>query len=139
MRALFGGDLGHSEPERIVQIQRLQALAKLLAEQELVVTVAALYASPELSTWNRANLPGYFEVYLMAPLDLVQARDPKSIYAKAARGEMPNVVGIDIAWHAPENPDLIVDATAGETPAAQALRIIEAVPFPGGLMAAVAE
>ena len=47
-RAAFGVDLGHSEPDRIIQLGRLQATAKLLADQELAVIVAAVYAPPEV-------------------------------------------------------------------------------------------
>lgn len=128
VREAFGGDLGYREEDRVVQITRLRGLARALSEQGLVVIVAALYAHPDLLDWNRENIPGYFEIYLDAPLSLVQARDPKGLYAKAAAGEMPDVVGIDIPWHAPARPDLRIDMTGNEAPEALARRVIEAVP-----------
>lgn len=128
VREMFGQGLDYSEASRVVQIKRLQALAGYLSRQKLVVAVAALYAHPDLLAWNRAHFPEYFEVYIDAPLETVRARDAKGLYAKAARGEMKNVVGIDIPWHAPEHADLVIDARAGETPEAAALRIARAVP-----------
>jgi adenylylsulfate kinase len=123
VREMFGNDLGHREPDRVVQIQRLQRMARELSGQGLVVLVAALYASPDLLAWNRANIEHYFEVYIEASLELVCARDPKGLYDKAARGEMKDVVGVDIPWREPANPDLVVEAARGETAAVVAHRI----------------
>jgi adenylylsulfate kinase-like enzyme len=108
----------------------------MLSEQRLVVLVAALYSHPDLLAWNRANLVDYFEVYLDAPLDLVTQRDSKGLYAGAASGAIPQVVGIDIPWHPPQKPDLKFDAAAGLEPDDMALAVIDAVPL---LCTAVAE
>lgn len=126
VRALFGHDLDFTEQSRMRQIQRIQALASELSRQGLVVLVAALYANPDLLAWNRANFDGYFEVYLNAPLDLVRSRDPKALYAKAARGEVKDMVGLDIPWHAPRAADLVLDAAVPVDTLAR--RVATAVP-----------
>ena len=128
VRAAFGGDLGYGEAERVIQIRRIQGLARVLALQGLVVAVGALYARPDLLAWNRENLPGYFEVYLEAPMELLLARDPKGLYAKSEAGEMTDVVGVDIPWHVPESPDMVIDAGRQEPPAIMAERVARAVP-----------
>lgn len=128
VRAMVGQEQDYSEAARVMQIKRLQTLAGYLSRQNLVVAVAALYAHPDLLAWNRANFPDYFEVYVDAPLDTVRARDVKGLYAKAARGEMKHVVGLDIPWHAPRHADLVIDASGGETPDESALRVARAVP-----------
>lgn len=128
IRALFGAGLGYSEPDRIEQIGRIQRLALWLARQEMAVIVAALYANPDLLAWNRATLPGYFEVYVEAPLALLQERDSKGLYLGAATGRIPHVVGIDIPWHAPSSPDMVVDASRQEPPAVIARRILDGLP-----------
>lgn len=124
VRALFGKNLDYSVPSRVLQVERLQTMAKLLADQGLVVVVTVLYSHPDLLAWNRENLPGYFEVYVDAPLEVVKARDVKGLYAKAARGEMPNVVGIDIPWHPPLAPDLHLETTGDDSPADLAKLIV---------------
>ena len=48
IRAVFSNDLGYREEDRVVQITRIQNLAKLLSDQGLVVLVAALYANHSL-------------------------------------------------------------------------------------------
>ena len=128
IRDLFGTGLGFSEPERIVQIRRLQSLAKMLDEQGIVCVVAALYAHPDLLAWNRENFRDYLEVYIEAPLSLVQQRDAKGLYAAARAGKMANMVGIDIPWHAPQAADVVIDAATGEPPERLARRVVQAHP-----------
>ncbi|KFC49730.1 hypothetical protein DK37_29805 [Halomonas sp. SUBG004] len=47
----------------------------------------------------------FIEIYVDAPLDVVEARDPKRLY-KGARGELKNFTGIDSAYEAPQAPDV---------------------------------
>jgi adenylyl-sulfate kinase len=128
VRATFDDGLGYSEADRVVQISRLQRLARMLSDQGLVVLVAALYASPALLEWNRLNIPEYFEVYLKASLATVMCRDAKGLYRRAVAGETNNMVGLDIPWRAPEAPDMIIDADRLEPPDAIAKRVIDALP-----------
>ena len=128
VREIFNDRLGHSVADRLVQLRRMQRLAKALSDQDLVVLVAVLYAPPEILAWNRANLGEYFEVYLDAPLSLVMERDPKGLYAKAMRGEESDVVGIDIPWIAPEKPDLTIDVAPTSRPDELAREVAHTVP-----------
>jgi adenylylsulfate kinase-like enzyme len=128
IRDAFGESLGYAESDRVVQINRIQRLAKILADQNLIVIVAALYCHPELLAWNRQNLKGYFEIYLEASQDLLHRRDQKNLYSMAKAGETKNVVGIDIPWHAPGNPDLLLNADDEEAPDQMAQRVIAANP-----------
>jgi adenylylsulfate kinase-like enzyme len=128
VRGIFGHDLDHSEPDRQRQIKRIQRLALELDRQGMTVLVAALYAHPDLLDWNRASFSGYFEVYLRASLELVRSRDSKGLYAKVDRGDISNVVGVDIPWHEPQRPDLVIDAAEGGSPDAMARQVIAAVP-----------
>lgn len=112
VRAAFGDDLSFREADRVTQIKRIQGIAKLLADQGITVLVAALYAHPDLLAWNRANLRDYFEIYLKSDVEFLLKRDNKKLYQRATRGEIPDVVGVDIPWHAPKNPDLVFDTTS---------------------------
>jgi len=56
--------------------------------------------------WNRAHLPGYFEVFLDIPFDILRSRDPLGIYKKFDAGELSDVAGLDLAVDRPETPDL---------------------------------
>lgn len=128
IRVAFGNDLGYREEDRVVQIRRLQRLAKILSDQQLIVLVAAVYAHPELLRWNRENISEYFEVYLEASLETVKRRDPKGLYGRVAAGEISNLVGVDIPWHPPESPDLVINVDDPDGADVLAYRVIAAVP-----------
>ena len=50
----------------------------------------------------------FMEVFIDAPLDVAESRDPKGLYKKARSGELPNFTGIDSAYEAPVNPELVL-------------------------------
>ena len=116
IRQLYGDDLGYKETDRVLQIKRIQNLAVFLERQGILVIVAALYARDDLLQENRNIFEQYFEVYLEADLDLLKTRETKGLYKKAFNGEMQNVVGVDIPWNAPRNPDLVFSLSEGKAP-----------------------
>jgi bifunctional enzyme CysN/CysC len=42
---------------------------------------------------------------------VAESRDPKGLYKKARRGELPNFTGIDSPYEAPESADLTLDTS----------------------------
>lgn len=128
IREAFGNDLGYNEEDRIVQVKRTQNLAKMLSRQGLVVVVAMLYSNSALLNWNRCNIEDYFEVYLKASMATVRSRDAKCLYAKAEAGKIGDVVGMDIAWHAPEAPDLVITTNNLTNPDELARQVVAAIP-----------
>jgi adenylylsulfate kinase len=116
IRQLYGLDLGYSESDREKQIKRIQSIARFLEEQSIVVIVAALYSHEGLLKYNRENFKNYFEVYLEADINFLMSRETKKLYEKALKKEIDNVVGVDIPWNQPQNPDLIFKVSEGKTP-----------------------
>lgn len=116
IREAFGASLGYSEADRTTQIGRIQRLAKILSDQDLIVIVAALYAHPDLLEWNRRYLRNYNEVYIQASMDLLRQRDQKQLYSTASATRTANVVGIDIPWHEPTDSHHLFAADDGIAP-----------------------
>lgn len=108
LRDLFGNDVDHSIEGRSRNAERLSHLTRFLADQSIHVIAAVLSIFPEWQKWNRENVPGYAEVYLRVPFDILKRRNEK-LYAPALRGELKNVVGVDIDFPEPEHADLIID------------------------------
>ena len=81
----------------------------LLDTQGFNVIVAVLSIFPEWLSWNRQNFTSYFEVFINTPIEVLEARDPKGIYAAARNGRMSQVVGIDIPFKKPAAPDLTLE------------------------------
>ncbi len=109
IRNLFGNDVDHTIEGRMRNAERLSVLSKFLADQGIPVVAAVLSIFPEWRRWNRENIPNYSEVYLKASMQTLLRRDIKNLYARATKGEIVNVVGIDIPFPEPENPELVIE------------------------------
>jgi adenylylsulfate kinase len=109
IRTLFGNDVDHTIEGRRCNAERLSVLSKFLADQGIHVVAAVLSIFPEWRRWNRENISDYSEVYIKASMQTLLRRDIKNLYARAARGEIVNVVGIDIPFPEPENPELVIE------------------------------
>ncbi|WSF99032.1 adenylyl-sulfate kinase [Nocardia vinacea] len=75
--------------------------------------------------------------HLDAPLEVVEARDRKGLYAKARRGELANFTGIDSRYETPVSPELHLDASGTQTPDELADQVIEHLRLAGKLAPAV--
>jgi adenylylsulfate kinase-like enzyme len=128
VRAAVDDGLGYSAADRSVHSARLGRMARLLALQRLVVIVADGYSDPESLAWNRANLPGYREVYLRASLEKLARRDVKGRYAGARAGNGAEVVGLGVPWLEPAAPDLVLAMDDPEPPEVLALRVAVLIP-----------
>ena len=126
VRELYGNDLDYSEASRAIQIDRLRNLARFLANQGQLVVVAALYSHPKLLAANRLTFSdGYFEVYLKADMDLLKKRDKKGLYSSNTLEAIQNVVGVDIPWNPPENPDYVINSSMQASPEVIAKELIQ--------------
>jgi bifunctional enzyme CysN/CysC len=106
-------DLGFTDTDRVENIRRVAEVSKLMADAGLIVLVS--FISPFRSERQMARdlLPAgeFLEVFVDAPLDVVEQRDPKGLYKKARRGEIKHFTGIDSPYEAPETPELHIDTT----------------------------
>jgi len=91
-------------------------IARMLSRQGVIVVVGTIALFKEVHTWNRENIPGYFEVFLDVPIDVLRERDPKKLYKKFDQGEIKDVAGLDISVDFPKNPDLNIKYKKGDTP-----------------------
>jgi len=105
-------DLGFTDADRVENIRRIAETAKLFVDAGIIVLTA--FISPFKSERNLArNLledGEFIEIFVDTPLEVCEQRDPKGLYKKARYGELPNFTGIDSAYEAPENPEIVVNA-----------------------------
>jgi adenylylsulfate kinase len=118
-------DLGFSPVDRAENIRRIGEVARLLTEHGAIVVTA--FISPYRADRDgvRALMaPGDFvEVFVDADLSTCETRDPKGLYAKARRGEIPEFTGITAPYEAPSAPELVV-RTGGVTVDASVAELI---------------
>ncbi len=118
-------DLGFSVEDRLENMRRVGAVAKLFMMQGAVALVALVSPIRSARAGVRASLPegDFFEVYCDSPLDVCKVRDPKGMYAKAEKGLIADFTGVSATYEAPLAPELSVD-TGGESVDASVRRLL---------------
>jgi len=114
LRHGLNGDLGFSADARTENVRRVAEVARLFADAGVVALVPLI--SPyragreQARTLHDAAGLTFLEVFVDAPLDVCEARDPKGLYAKARAGELQGFTGIDDPYEAPAAADLVLPA-----------------------------
>lgn len=113
VRTGLNRDLAFSPEDRIENIRRIGEVAKLFRDAGIINLTA--FISPYRQDRDMArNLSqrddnDFLEVFVDAPLEVCEQRDPKGLYKKARAGSIPNFTGISAPYEAPENPEIHVD------------------------------
>jgi adenylylsulfate kinase len=128
LRAIFGISGAHDRQSRLNLALQYARLCRELAQQGHTVICATISLFHQVHDWNRANIPGYHEIYLRVPLEQLQVRDPKGIYARAKVGEVKDVAGLDFAIEEPRDPDLLIDNHGDITPDDAVAQILRKFP-----------
>jgi len=105
-------NLGFSAEDRTENIRRIGEVAKLFVSSG-VMTITS-FISPfraDREAVRKLLAPGEFiEVFVDAPLEVCESRDPKGLYKKArtaaAEGKGLQFTGIDSPYEAPASPEI---------------------------------
>lgn len=110
LRLGLNADLGFSDVDRAENVRRVGEVARLMADAGLVSLV------PVISPWrggrdavraaHEAHGLAFVEVFVDTPLVECARRDPKGLYARAARGELAGLTGVDAPYEPPLAADL---------------------------------
>ena len=109
LSTVANGTDSYSRIERLSRAMTYSRICRLLADQGFTVVIATISMFNEIYTWNRDNLPGYFEIFLNVPIEELKRRDPKGIYRRFDHGQISNVAGLDLFVDEPVKPDLTFD------------------------------
>ncbi len=108
----LNSNLGFSPEDRVENIRRVAEVARLMADAGIIVLTA--FISPYRQDRRRAReiaLEGgceFVEVFVNAPLEVCERRDPKQLYKKARAGQIKQFTGIDAPYEAPEDPEIVL-------------------------------
>jgi adenylyl-sulfate kinase len=104
-------DLGLSKEDREEHARRVSYLAKVLSRNGVISIVALIspYRTSRESAKQVIGADRFVEVYVQASLAECEKRDPKGLYAKARRGEIANMTGLQDPYEVPENPDIVLN------------------------------
>ncbi len=112
LRHGLNSNLGFSPVDRSENIRRAAEAGSLLASAGHVAIIALIspYRQDRLAAKEIARAGGseFVEVYVDAPLEVCEQRDPKDLYRRARAGEIRDLTGIDAPYQPPENPEIHV-------------------------------
>ncbi|WP_347901868.1 adenylyl-sulfate kinase [Pseudomonas purpurea] len=113
LRDVFGATAAHPQnygrEGRLALAMQYAHLCRVIAAQGHTVVIATISLFREVHAWNRAHLPGYFEVYLKVPVEELRRRDPKGLYRRFDAGELHDVAGLDLSIDEPTAADWVVE------------------------------
>jgi adenylyl-sulfate kinase len=115
LRTGLNSNLGFSHADRLENVRRTAEVAALFKNAGFVVIGALISPAREHRSLARSIVgERFFEVHIASSLAVCESRDPKGLYSRARRGELPEFTGISSPYEAPVSPDLTID-TAGLT------------------------
>ena len=106
-------DLGFTDNDRVENIRRVAEVAKLMCDAGLIVITAFISPFRSEREMSRSLFqPGEFkEIFISTPLKIAEKRDPKGLYKKARKGQIPNFTGIDSPYEKPLQADIDIDTS----------------------------
>ncbi len=105
--------LGFGPEDRKENIRRVGAVAELFTQAGIITLTAFIspYRSDREAVRKMLPAADFIEVYVKAPLDICESRDPKGLYKKARAGEISGFTGIDAPYEEPEKAEITVEST----------------------------
>ncbi len=106
-------DLGFSPEDRAENLRRVAEVCSLMNEAGLLVVTS--FISPMIADREQARrIIGegcFLEIFVDAPVEVCEQRDPKGLYVKARQGIIPSFTGVSAPYERPEHPDIRIDTT----------------------------
>jgi bifunctional enzyme CysN/CysC len=108
VRSGLNRDLGFSAGDRTENIRRIGEVARLFNESGMIVLTAFIspYREDRASAREIVGDDRFVEVFVDAPLETCEARDPKGLYKKARAGEIAEFTGVSAPYEPPERPEV---------------------------------
>lgn len=103
--------LGFSKEDRKENIRRIGEVAKLFVDSGQIVLTAFIspFKEDRLSVRQLFEEGEFIEIYVKCPLSECEKRDPKGLYKKARKGEIPDFTGITSPYEEPDAPELVIE------------------------------
>ena len=118
IRPVYNEDIGYSDAGRLKGAQRTFRVADMLARQGIDVVVCSICMYSAVRAWTRVNIANYKEIYIKVRRETLLSRNQKGLYTGGQ-----DVVGVDLPFDEPKEPDLIIENDGGESPEAIVARL----------------
>jgi len=108
-REILGNDLGHKPKDRLENAKRIHRMCKFLISQNINVVCATMSLYKEVHDLNRKEINNYIEVFIECDITELIRRDQKGLYSKAVKGDIQNVIGVNLPYDKPTNCELMIN------------------------------
>jgi len=110
VRTHLSKGLGFSKEDRDTNIRRIGFVASEVVRHggAVICAVVSPYESTREEARRQIGEESFVLVYVATPLEECERRDVKGLYAKARRGEITGLTGIDAPYEAPTSPDVVL-------------------------------
>lgn len=100
--------LGFSYKDRVENIRRIGEVAKLFVDSGLIVLTAFIspFQRERDSVRSLVDNEEFIEIFIDTPIEVCESRDPKGLYKKAKKGEIPNFTGISSPYEIPTKAEI---------------------------------
>ncbi|MGQ8871412.1 adenylyl-sulfate kinase [Paenibacillus sp. TSA_86.1] len=104
-------DLGFAAADRQENLRRIGEVSKLMVDAGLLVLSAFISPSAQDREMVRQLFEpeDFIEIYVRCSIEECERRDPKGLYQKARKGEIPHFTGISAPYDIPTSPSFIMD------------------------------
>lgn len=104
-------DLGFSDHDRQENIRRIAEVSKLFVDAGVIVLTAFIspFREDRQVARDLVESEEFIEIYVKCSLEECERRDPKGLYEKARKGEIPHFTGISSPYEEPVNPELVIE------------------------------
>lgn len=109
VRRVLGDSLGYTKEDREKSALRTHNLCRMLDSQNINVVCCILSNQIDIREMNRNLFEQYFEIYVDVSKETLIKRDPKGLYAGYLKGDVKDIVGMDIDFLPPGNSDMRID------------------------------
>lgn len=103
-------DLGFDDAARVENIRRIGEVSKLFVDAGLIVLTAFIspFQADRDQVRKLVDADEFIEIFIDTPLEVCEQRDPKGLYQKARKGDIPHFTGISSPYEAPVDPEIRV-------------------------------
>ena len=116
VRTHLSKGLGFSRDDRDTNIRRIGFVAKLVARSGGCAITAAISPFREVRDEQRKAIGRFCEIYCDCPIEVLQHRDVKGLYARALAGEIKGFTGVDDPYEPPLAPEVVVHSDLESLP-----------------------
>ena len=125
VRTNLTSDLGFSREDRDANVRRVGWICELLSRNDVIAIAALISPYRAVRDEVRARIGRFFEVYMEAPIEVLEQRDVKGLYAKARAGEIDRFTGLTDDYEPPIHAEITCSSDGRETPAESVQRILD--------------